>query len=57
MLQGDFDKAVDLLMTGRMHSFRGSDGQDKENPTTCNCRQVWKDTGGRPSRLFQEEMS
>lgn len=45
MLQKDFDKAVDLLMTGRL-ICRGLDGQ--ENPQARACRQIWKDTGGNP---------
>lgn len=43
MLQGDFDSAVDLLMTGRLICL-GVDGQ--ENPSARKCRQIWKDTGG-----------
>jgi TruD family tRNA pseudouridine synthase len=43
MLQGDFDRAVDLLMTGRL-ICRGIDEQ--ENPSARKCRQIWRDTGG-----------
>ena len=49
MLQGDFDKAVDLLMTGRL-ICRGVDEQ--ENPSARKCRQIWKETDGNAEATY-----
>ncbi|KAI2513719.1 tRNA pseudouridine synthase D (TruD) [Fragilaria crotonensis] len=49
MLQGDFDKAVDLLMTGRL-ICRGVD--DQENPSARMCRQIWKETDGNAEATY-----
>ena len=45
MLQGDFSKAIDLLMTGRaiLHSRDA-----KENPPETRVREAWKESNGDP---------
>lgn len=49
MLQANFDKAVDLLMTGRL-ICRGVD--DQENASARKCRQIWKETGGNAEETY-----
>jgi len=43
LLQQDFSKAIDLLMTGRL-VCRG--GKEVEDPEIRNARQVWRDSNG-----------
>jgi TruD family tRNA pseudouridine synthase len=50
MLQRDFDKAIDLLMTGRL-ICRGLDEQ--ENPQARKARQVWKETNGNVDETYK----
>jgi TruD family tRNA pseudouridine synthase len=49
MLQGNFDKAVDLLMTGRLLCR----DDEVESPEVRRARQVWIDTGGSAVETFK----
>jgi TruD family tRNA pseudouridine synthase len=44
MLQGDFEKTIDLIMTGRTSAYRGA----PEHPDEAKVRRVWKESGGDP---------
>ena len=50
LLQQDFTRAIDLLMTGRL-LCRGSD--DVESPEIRNARQVWKESGGDANKTLK----
>ena len=49
MLQQDFTKAIDLLMTGRRHVH----GNTTEKPAIQRFREVWKSSGGDPSKSWK----
>ena len=51
MLQGNFDKAIDLIMTGR--SFAHSK-DSKQDPHEARVRSVWKESGGDPVATLKE---
>ncbi|CAB9498615.1 Pseudouridylate synthase 7 homolog-like protein [Seminavis robusta] len=48
MLQGDFDKMIELVMTGRAAGYRGTN-----NPAEAKVRKVWKDSGGDPAATLK----
>lgn len=51
MLQGDFSKAIDLIMIGRSLTYGR---KSKEDPNETRVRKAWKESGGDPAATLKE---
>ena len=46
MLQHDFDKAIDLILTGRKSTVQGRGADYQEHPEETRMRNTWRESGG-----------